>query len=95
VYGTGKNVLDNPRHVAGHREACVRRLAATKIDRVVAVGIRPVSQDDDPIVWDLIERLASDAATKTYVSPSADECDAFGGRGFVPVQQTLADFVSK
>jgi hypothetical protein len=43
VYGAGKYVIDNFRHVEGHRKACRDRLGSDSIDCVVAVGIRPVS----------------------------------------------------
>jgi hypothetical protein len=94
LYGTGKHLLDNPVHVGQHRDACLARLRDASISRVLAVGIRPVSQEDDPVVAQLIRQLGVSTAEKRYVSPSAAECEEMHRRGgFVPVRATLAEFI--
>ena len=83
IYGRGKPLLRNLAHVRAHREACSNHLADGRIDRVLAVGVRPVSQNDDPIVYDLLRQLGSTAAEKVYVGPAENDCGAFEaiGRG--------------
>lgn len=95
VYGSGKNLLNNPQHVESHRNACFDRLCAAPPAHVVALGLRPVSDEDDPVVGRLLDQLSEGSGEKIYVSPSKEECEAFGRRGFRPVAGTLADFLSK
>jgi hypothetical protein len=93
VYGTGKNVLSNPDHVDQHRSACIKHLAAAPIDCAVAVGIRPVCPEDDPVLDKVVEVLASSAAHKLYVSPDEGACAAFQWRGFNSLRATLEQLV--
>jgi hypothetical protein len=95
VYGSGKHVIANSQHIDEHRATCLRRLAESSIDRVVTVGIRPVTAKDDPILDEVIDLLADKNAAKLYVSPDEGQCGEFRLRGFTPIQKTLADFLPK
>jgi hypothetical protein len=94
VYGTGKNLLNNPLPVQNHRDSCVARLRDADIDQVIAVGIRPVSVEDDPVVGNVVELLAGQPAEKVYVSPGGDDCEEFRARGFSPIQATLEGYLA-
>lgn len=96
VYGTGKHVLENPEHVDAHREACFRHLGeADAIDCVIAVGIRAVTADDDPVVCKAIDMLAAGARHKVCADPDPNQCTEFERRGFISVRATLEEFVAK
>jgi len=95
VYGSGKNLLTNPQHLERHRNACFDRLRGAPPAHVVAVGIRPVSDDDDPFVGHLLGQLGGGNGEKIYVSPTPEDCEAFRRRGFRPVAGTLVDFLAK
>jgi|GEM_PF-3841699 len=95
VYGTGKPVLDNVEHVDQHREACRVRLRTASIERVLAIGVRPVSEEDDPILFQVLQDLDTGGGEKTYVSPSPDECEEFRRRGFSPIAATMEAFLSR
>jgi len=95
VYGAGKYVIDNFRHVDHHRKACRDRLAFEPIDCVIAVGIRPVSREDDPVLPEVIDLLASRGKHAFYTSPDEDDCREFERRGFTSVRATLEELVPK
>ncbi len=95
VYGTGKNLLKNPRHVERHRAACLARLRAASIDCAVVVGLRLVSRTDDPVVADVMDLLAERAHNKLYASPDAGVYSDSERRGFTPVPSTLEQLIAR
>jgi hypothetical protein len=93
IYGRGKPMLRNLAHVRAHREACFKLLTDATVGRVLAVGVRPVTEADDQIVHRLIRHLGAVAAQKIYVSPSAGDCRAFEALGFSARRVGLADYL--
>ena len=94
VYGRGKHVIANSQHIDEHRATCLRRLAEAPIDCVIAVGIRPVSEEDDPVVGKVIDLLAAGARHKVCADPNADQCAEFERRGFTSARSTLEQFLA-
>jgi hypothetical protein len=95
LYSPGKPLISNPNHVEGHRAACLARLRSASIDRVLVVGVRSVSVDDDPVFNPVVDELANRATEKIYVGPSDEDRQAFRARGFSTGYLTLADFLER
>lgn len=93
IYGRGKPLLRNLQHVRNHREACFEMLTEGGVGRVLAVGIRPVSEGDDPVVHKLTSFLGSTTGRKEYVSPAPDDCKAFEALGFTALPIGLAGYL--
>jgi len=70
-----------PEH-KGRVERAIRSRPST------AVGIRPVSEEDDPVAWRLLLYLRVSAAEKIYVSPLPPRMRGLPARGFAPVTDT-------
>jgi hypothetical protein len=92
VYGRGKPAISNPNHLETHRSACLDLLRTASISQALAVGIRPVTPDDDLVLHKVIKLLGNSDGARC-VNSSKPECDEFFLRGFSPVQETLAKFL--
>jgi hypothetical protein len=95
VYGSGKYVLDNPSDIENHRATCLSRILGGSLDRVVAIGLRPPSEDDDPILFQTINLLGKLAKERIYIAPSDDDCAEFRKRGFEATGETMARFLER
>ena len=95
VYGQGKPLLRNLQHVRDHREACSKLLAESGVGSVLAVGIRPVSKDDDPTVYGLTRWLGKNAVNKLYASPTVEHCKEFEAMGFRALPVGLGEYLER
>jgi hypothetical protein len=93
IYGPGKPLLRNLAHVLAHRQACVDLLADGPVGRVLVVGVRPVTVEDDRTLHDLIQQLGALPVEKIYVSPTDEHCGWFEARGFTTVCKGLAEYL--
>jgi hypothetical protein len=96
AYSSGKYLFNNPLDVRRHRRACFEKLGSEPIGRVVAIGIRPVSRKDDPVVHRLFALLRETTASeKVYVTHSSDEDSRKLERyGFATVTGGLAAYLA-
>jgi hypothetical protein len=95
IYGTGKLLLENPEHVQAHRNDCFDRLSRIDHADVIAIGMRPVSVEDDPTTNALIDRLSRLDGKKTYISPSVVDCKGFAALGFEVRQVGLETWIEE
>jgi SIR2-like domain len=93
VYGTGKPVVANPRHVDAHRQDCCAEIAKLVEADALVVGLRPVGEDDDPVLHEVLRTIAKLEGEKTYVNPSDDDCRHFERLGYGTVAKTLEDWL--
>jgi hypothetical protein len=92
VYGAGKHAIENPEHLDGHRSACREMISDLSNPDVLAIGVRPVSSVDDPVLHKIVASLAGSAGQKEYVSPSSPECDHFERLGFASHRMTFQEW---
>ena len=62
---------------------------------VVAIGIRPTTVQDDPILTEVLDTICSLRGHKEYVSPSATDCGAFERRGFVAHKEKFEEWLQR
>lgn len=95
AYCSGKYPLTNPLDVRRHRRACFEKLSSEPIGRVVAIGVRPVTRKDDPVVKRLFVLLREIAAPeKVYVTHAPDDDSRKLERyGFAIVTGGLVDYL--
>jgi hypothetical protein len=94
AYGPRKPLLRNLEHIRAHRQACADLLAAGPVGRVLAVGVRPVTVEDDRTLHDLIRQLGALPVEKIYVSPAEEHCEWFEAQGFMAVRKGLAHYLA-
>jgi hypothetical protein len=94
VYGPGKHFLQNPEDVDSHRRSCLEYLGSHRLGDVLAVGIKPATAKDDPVLRSVLRALVAATGSKRYVSPSPSDCRAFARFGFRTRKETLAQFMT-
>jgi hypothetical protein len=95
VYGVGKYVVENPDHVQSHRAHCLTQLGSMADADVLAIGVRPASFEDDPVLSGLLDAIRKIQGHKEYVSPDGADCAAFRQRGFTSKQMTFEGWLSQ
>ena len=95
IYGTGKQVIENPEHVDEHRRACCAQICQLAEADVLAVGLRRAAGEDDPILHELLVSLSRVRGEKTCVNFSANDCEQFESLGYKAIQTTLEDWLTR
>lgn len=89
IYGSGKHLMENPDHVEQHRSDCRKSIAELDEADVLAIGVRPTTRQDDPVLWEILEVLQKLRGLKEYVAPSQAECGVFQKLGFSTREETF------